>query len=95
MHQKKGTHRLHHEGMWPSVPSATGGVRSRPTTFSSNTQLSLPAVRSERNNSDRLHHAYPQPILLATTHWLTAPELASRDLCKARGSAQICFDRFF
>jgi hypothetical protein len=78
---KKGTHRLHHEGIWPSVPST--GVRSRPTTCSSNTQLSLPAVRSERNDSVRLHHVYPQPTLLATTHWLTAPELTSRDVCKA------------
>jgi len=37
-----------------------GGVPSRPSSFSSRTQLSLPTARSERNDSELSHHAYPQ-----------------------------------
>ena len=35
-------------------------MRSRPSLFSSPTQLSLPTARSEQNDSELSHHAYPQ-----------------------------------
>src|SRR5208282_4089840 len=64
--EKKGTRRLHHEGMWPSVPSALEGAGSRRTLFTIHPQLTPSAARPDGNHFERLHrspHIEPGPIV--------------------------------
>src|ERR1035437_10922867 len=61
-----------------------GGVPSRPSSFSSRTQLSLPTARSERNDSELSHHAYPQQRKLShSASQMMPPTLGEAEMTPA------------
>jgi len=75
--KKKGTLSFTMRACGQSVPSTTvGEYESRQPWFSSHVRLSLPAQRSEKNDSKRSRHSYPQRVPFGTLHRV--------DLCREK-----------
>jgi hypothetical protein len=66
--EKKGTRRLHHEGMWPSVPSAAVGGRPQPTSLILAIALFDASRESLREERLRIFDHFYAQVIFVTLH---------------------------